>query len=307
MKMLLIAFFAGFFSFTFAYAQEPVVTINPGNVLKLSVSADPSISRNYTVSEEGTISIPGVGVLDVKEKKLSEVRDQIAKVISANYRNGSFSLVLSSAKIYVKVAGLVKKPGTLHLSSRSTLEDAIVASDGFSPGAKLSRIEIRRKNQTVATVDMSQYYRTGDRNLLPVLESMDQVFIPGDENLGTVYSPDGISSASPDAKITILGEVRNPGVYAFQQGAKLTDYLTKAGGPTASAEYGQIIIKIPGDKTHTLDLIDYMKGSEKEPQLSSGAEILVAKADVSWFDRNLGRLSLIGGIVSTIALLIIAF
>lgn len=86
----------------------------------------------------------------------------------------------------------------------------------------------------------------------PLLESGDTIFIP-----------------QRPSTISVLGEVMQPGSYAYQPGAKLEDYLRKAGGYAQFADEGLTFVVMPDGTARKLDRSWLNFSSEKLPPGSS--------------------------------------
>jgi polysaccharide biosynthesis/export protein len=76
---------------------------------------------------------------------------------------------------------------------------------------------------------------TADLAVLRSRPELDIVLEPGD----TIYIP-----VRP-ATVTVTGEVLNSGSFQFENGLQLTDYLSRAGGITQSADRKRMFIILP--------------------------------------------------------------
>ena len=81
--------------------------------------------------------------------------------------------------INVNLWGHVQRPGIYSIPSAYGLIDLISSAGGPLKTARISDIRIIRKNQQVITVDVEQFLRTGNSDLLPVLQPGDTIFVPG--------------------------------------------------------------------------------------------------------------------------------
>jgi polysaccharide export outer membrane protein len=94
-------------------------------------------------------------------------------------------------------------------------------------------------------------------------------------------------------KVTVLGEVARPGVYAITRGTTVTDMISEAGG--LSADAGDVAIvtrkRASRDQQVVVDLPALLKGRSNvpEPRVSDGDRIFVPKADVFYVYGEVNR------------------
>lgn len=96
-------------------------------------------------------------------------------------------------------------------------------------------------------------------------------------------------------RVSIVGEVRQPGLYPVDPTMSVSDALALAGGPTNSANKGQIVL-LRGSEQLEIDLEE--KYSVVDIGLQSGDRIYVPER--SWFVRNLPLVTSVIGLVSTL-------
>ena len=157
-------------------------------------------------------------------------------------------LVIYTKSIFVDkyrfiVAGEVRKPTTFPYDPSKTIkvEDAIVLAGGLKSNATDFAYIVRR--DTTNALDL-QYIRFDVKNALKNPKSIDNL---------TIQPGDSIKIMSKllffeNSKIIILGAVKNPGDYDYDESLTLKDVLTFAGGlkmeaSTSRIEISRIIIK----------------------------------------------------------------
>ena len=127
----------------------------------------------------------------------------------------------------VSISGGVNVPGIYELKQSETLEDLLELAKGFKPGTS-GVVEIYGGN-----ADPIQVFNESDNM---------QSFIPA-HGLD-IKIPEFISYPIPIKQVEVTGEVKNPGVYSFKDGDRLSDIILKAGGYTINAyEPGGILIR----------------------------------------------------------------
>lgn len=134
--------------------------------------------------------------------------------------------ILNRFENRIKIDGAVFRPDTYSFYEGMRISDLIAKADGLKEDAYSKRARIIRLQPDLTTeivnVDLGKAL-TGDLEADVALKKEDIV---------TVYS---ILDFVEDYKITIDGEIKNPGVYDYYENLTLNDLLVQAGGLTGSA------------------------------------------------------------------------
>jgi polysaccharide export outer membrane protein len=69
-------------------------------------------------------------------------------------------------------------------------------------------------------------------------------------------------------RVSLLGAVRNPGVFEITDGSTLAEVLAKAGGPTLLADLRQVVVTRPDRSVVTVDLAAVGKAGTLEPNVA---------------------------------------
>ena len=93
----------------------------------------------------------------------------------AQYILGSDDILLVNVNLW----GHVQRPGIYSVPSSYTLIDLISSAGGPLKTARLSDVRIVRKNQEVIQVDIEKFLKTGDINLIPLLQPGDTIIVSG--------------------------------------------------------------------------------------------------------------------------------
>ncbi|MDZ7372419.1 MAG: SLBB domain-containing protein [candidate division KSB1 bacterium] len=106
----------------------------------------------------------------------------------------------------VNVLGFVAKPGQYLVPSNTDLVSLIAYAGGFIEGARPNRVKIVRSyhqsnEPPVLWVDMDEYFKTADRNLLPSLKPDDTIIVGGSKGYTFRRVMDFI------ARLTILAQI----------------------------------------------------------------------------------------------------
>jgi protein involved in polysaccharide export with SLBB domain len=81
--------------------------------------------------------------------------------------------------INVNLWGHVQRPGIYSIPSSYGLIDLISSAGGPLGTARLSDVRIIRSNQQVINVDVEKFIKTGDSEMLPLLQPGDTIIISG--------------------------------------------------------------------------------------------------------------------------------
>lgn len=134
---------------------------------------------------------------------------------------------LSQPTPIVHIDGRVKVPGDYPLDAGMHVSDLIRAGGGLLPSAYSGRAELSRytvsngdQRQTqVLSIDLDAV-REGDRSADIRLQPFDRLSIKE------------ISGWTEQSEVTLIGEVRFPGIYAIKRGETLRSVVERAGGLT---------------------------------------------------------------------------
>lgn len=213
---------------TFAPADivpvRPDYVIGPGDEIKIDVWGMVEGQWRVTVSRDGTIMIPRVGILNVAGLSFEELRKVIDKELSRYYSNYQLSVTLGALKnIKVYVVGNARQPGAYTVSSLSTLVNALMAAGGPGRSGTMRDIIVRRNNREIVHFDMYDFLLKGDKSKDIRLLPEDVIFIP----------PVG-------PQVAITGNVKNPAIYELKGETNLQELIEMAGGLTATAFKGRV-------------------------------------------------------------------
>ena len=266
-----------------APAPGPVVRLAVGDVLQVVLPGEDSFANTVQVDREGRIELPEVGPIAVAGLTLREAREQVRGVLAQRFRDLSrFNLVLRERKLLITVGGYVKTPGPFELPRGANVQQAITVAGGLQPGAQLDRMQVRRDGKAI-TFDYKRYLDTGDSSLLPVLRTLDEIFVPVSPLTGNVEVPFDAASlnrqgdAGADTpSIRVFGEVNSAGTFAWKEGMTAMDALMRAGGVSRFAGTEQIRI-IAGAEPKVFNLKTFLDTGDARlnPLIRGGSTIFV--------------------------------
>ena len=148
--------------------------IGAGDQLVVDVFGVSDITKKLVVSPEGTIRYPNLGPIAVAGLSIENATARIKKSLASIYPGinaGSVRVQVSLGQIRsirVTLIGEVKKPGTVTVSSLSTLMNALYLSGGPTAIGSLRNIELVRNGNKLVQFDLYDFLFKGDlsKNLL---------------------------------------------------------------------------------------------------------------------------------------------
>ncbi|MDQ2980465.1 MAG: polysaccharide export protein, partial [Acidobacteriota bacterium] len=211
-------------------------SIGPKDLLEIRVLEVPELNVERRVSDGGFLELPLVGQLSVSGMTATDVRDRVQSLLMAKYVNrADVSVTVKEfASKPVSIVGAVHKPGSLNISGRWYMLQAISAAGGLTETAGKKIFVLRRAaNGLSDTLEIKT-----DDLLRNNTAQWNILLLPGD----TVNVP-----ARRSVRVFCLGEVKSAGALEFdsEDRISLLSVIAKAGGLTDRAS-NSIRIKRPG-------------------------------------------------------------
>jgi polysaccharide export outer membrane protein len=241
-------------------AAQTEYVIGAQDILSILVPVDKTLSGQYRVDLDGTITFPLIG--KVKAAGLTvpaveaAIRDRLA---DGFFKNPQLAITVEEFKSQrIFVVGQVEKPGTYPLSGTTTLLEVLARAGPVTANASdeiiIARPRVGRKAagpvlpgqldvEEVTRLDL-QRLQSGELVLDTTLRDGDTIFVPRVEN---AY---------------VFGQVRTPGTYPAQKGVTVLQMLALAGGLT---ERGT---------TSRLRIVRVVDGKKKEIKVNVGDVVL---------------------------------
>jgi len=277
--------------------------ISPGFKVRLSCDDDRKLNGAYRVSADGEIALPYQVTLHAGGLKLKAFEKLLEKSYRS-YFNGQphIRVAIVQKRYAVKVTGVVKSPGTYLLKEHTTLDEALslagVRTEDLSSGyARVGHI-----NHT-KWVSMEDYMKGGPAHDLPMWRGGEQILFQLDRPEGEAKAAgDEEPIASPSArKITVLGEVKNPGPVSFQRHADGYYYLIQRGGPTQFSDLTKVELLRTDPKSNEHNRIS-LGDLQSVKDVHESDVIIVYPDRPSNFERGLAATGIVAAIVSAVML-----
>lgn len=175
----------------------------------------------------------------------------------------------------VYVMGQVNKPGAYEGREGITFMDMLANAGGPNRYADTQQIRVLKLNGDTFRFDLKKYSDDPANNPFPEIVGGDVIFLPEKADM---IEKSWLIEAHNEA-IKIIGAVKNPGRYQWDDDMTFLDLLGHAEGPTENADLAKIII-VGNDglgERQTFDLEKFMKmGGDylALPQLSAGDTVM---------------------------------
>jgi protein involved in polysaccharide export with SLBB domain len=288
---------------TYSIEEAPSVVVDPseyvlgpGDVVAVRIRGIQSEEYDLVVTPEGTLSIPGIGLVQVNDVVLGQAKERVVSEILKYRKNVEIDVYLQALRrIKVDVHGQVAQPGTLSVPPYTRVAEILCAAGGILDSGTERYIEVRREGAVIATIDLADQLVLGGRQEEPRLEGGDVIFVP--------YLRGRL--------VEITGEVWRSGAYELRDGEGIADLLALCGGvkPSGVAERATLARKVsdsarlrPIDLSQAHDAAELQDGDRIEvPALEEvqsritvrgelvGSDKLVFPLDTEWEDPRTAR------------------
>jgi polysaccharide export outer membrane protein len=203
------------------------------DVLKISVYEHPDLETTVRVSEDGRITFPLIGDLEVKNLSVQQIEKKIANKLSEGLiPNPQVTVFIEQYRgTRVTVMGEVTKPGQYEITGPTSVIEAISMALGMTENAghtimlfKKDSTEGKNPGYKRIAIDVDRLFKEGDLSQNVQLQNGDIIYVP---KIDFFY---------------IYGEVNRPGIYRIEKGLTVKRAISIAGGFTPKASKGRIEI-----------------------------------------------------------------
>ncbi len=209
--------------------------IGARDLLEITVLGVAEINKLVVrVSEDGLITLPLLGEVNVNNLTRSEVERELTRRVGEKYvRNPQVTVFIQEyLSKRVSVLGAVERPGPFELLGRQTVLSVISQAGGLTRDAGKEIIVIRQ-------------VEGGDSTTFRI--PIDDLFIKGEAKLNIPLEPDDIVTVPVDklVPIYVFGQVRNPGALQVRKSSlpTLTQAIAQAGGFSDRAVKSKVKIR----------------------------------------------------------------
>jgi polysaccharide biosynthesis/export protein len=244
--------------------------IGPHDFIEVKVFQDPNLYTKMTVTDDGRITMPLIGKVDVSGLTPSEVEARIKTLLEKYINNPDVSVsVLEAGSKPISVIGAVTRPGRIGITGNISLIQAITQAGGLANGYGRTLYVLRTAANGLTeqiAIDIDDLMVNGNPDLNLPLRANDVINVPIDSSIN----------------IYVLGEVMHPGSVQFRrsQTPTLLQVLAAAGGPTDRASKRVILKRVVAgaEKTFHFDFKKIIDGRQNDVVLLDGDRIVFAES-----------------------------
>ena len=194
--------------------------LGPDDQLDVNIYGNSLDNWKLTVTPEGNLNLPHVGVVNVTGKTIEQATAAIKSKLAANNyaigRGTEVQVTLGDIRsIKVIIIGEVVKPGTYTLPSLATVFNALYSSGGPNSNGSFRKIDVIRNNRVIRKLDIYDFLLKGDQK----------------DNIG-LRDQDIIQVPTYNVRVEMSGEIKRPALYEVLPGETLQDVINFSGGFT---------------------------------------------------------------------------
>ena len=194
--------------------------LGAGDEVRIQVWGPVDFAHTLVIDRNGQVNLPKVGVITLAGVAVRDLESVLRGHLGKVFVNFNINATLGRLRgIQVYVVGQALQPGTLQVSSLSTLVNALFASGGPNANGSMRNIELKRGGKTVTTFDLYDFIARGDKSRDAALLAGDVIVIP----------PVG-------PRVAITGALDQAAIYELKNGATTVgDILALSGGVSTLA------------------------------------------------------------------------
>ena len=193
--------------------------LGPGDAVNVDIWGASQESVTETISPDGTITIDGIGIIQLGGLSVSQAKARLRSVLGPRYQGSKIELTLGQTRtITISVMGEVKVPGTYTMSAFATVYNALYMAGGPNDIGTLRNVKVYRRGKLLSNVDVYDFLLNGK--------------LSGDVRL---QDNDVITVSPYEALVNITGKVKRPMFYEMKKTESAATLLRYAGGFTGDA------------------------------------------------------------------------
>lgn len=247
--------------------------IGPRDQLEIKVINGDKFNTLARVAEDGRISIPFLGAVEVDGLTASELEAKLVKILEEKYlRDPQVSVVIKEFQSKrVSVLGAVRTPGSYELLGRQTLLQIISKAGGLTKEAAREILVVRRAPDGAASalkIPIDALFARGEMKWDIPLEAGDILNVQVDR----------------EVKIYVMGQVKNPGALSVLESRipTVTQAIAQAGGFTERAAESRVVVKRRGEdgaeRDFRVDVGAILKNKIRDFPLQEGDTVYVPQS-----------------------------
>lgn len=153
--------------------------LGPGDELQIKGWGSIDIDVKAVVNRDGFITLPKVGAVSLAGVRSSQAEATIRAAVGRYYRDFELSVTQGQLRgVTIYVVGQARKPGAYQMSGAATLVSALFASGGPNQTGGLRKVQVKRGERVVTTLDLYDFLAKGDKSADIKLQDGDTIVIP---------------------------------------------------------------------------------------------------------------------------------
>jgi polysaccharide export outer membrane protein len=240
--------------------------VGPEDLLEIEAYNVEECKKTIRVNSQGNISLPLVGIIEVKGKTTSEIEKKIAQKLEQYVQEPVVSVFVKEYRSQkISVVGAVNTPQVYAITGQRYLIDMLLSAGGLREDAGSVCYIIR------PTKEESQ------KNLVEtIVIDLDELLINGNFNLNIPVFAGDVINIPKGGVIFVDGAVRSPGVFNMRGKTTVVTAITMAKGLSPIAKASDIrILRDNGTGERDIITVDYDAISKGD-----SPDILVAENDI---------------------------
>ena len=240
----------------------PDYVLGPGDSVRVQLFGNVNGIYEFDVTRDGVLNLPELGPITVSGLPFSEFRTDIRQRVKEMLVGTQVSVTMGQLRtIRVFVLGDANRPGSYVVSSLATISSALYRSGGISRVGSLRGIQLKRKGDVVARLDLYDLLLNGDTTGDSRLQPGDVIFVP----------PVG-------QQVSVSGAVKRPAIYETSNGTSVADVIELAGGfsPDAYPDTARIE-RISDTQERIVVSIDADSAEARNIQARAGDTVIVPR------------------------------
>jgi protein involved in polysaccharide export with SLBB domain len=193
--------------------------LDVGDILSIQTVGNLSINKKVTISRDGSINIPEIGIVPVAGMPYEKAIETIQLYAAKKFIGLDVFVNLELARdMNVLLIGNAENPGIYTLPGGSNILSLLHAAGGISDGGSFRSITHKRNNEVVQEIDLYNILIDGNLSFQSPLRSGDSVIV-----------------GPANKMVVISGGINVPAIYELKDDENFSDLLKMAQGYSLSS------------------------------------------------------------------------
>ncbi len=218
--------------------------IGVGDKINISVWGNKDLNSTVIVRHDGKISFPLIGEVVASNLTPLQLREELSRLLSEYVNNPEVTVTIQGTKSFsVYIYGNVPKSGAMNIKGNTNMLQFFSVLGPVPEHIDLKHSFLIRNNKKL-DIDFYRLLKEGDLTQNQFLKPDDTIFFKDKP-----AAPQAVAANPFETKLRVIGEVRNPGGFKFEEGITVLDAILKAGGTTPySRPSATIVTRRKGNK-----------------------------------------------------------